>query len=275
MPTPTSDRVAGDRLAARQAELLDPPVATAGALQHRAGQHPHPFAAVQLGEPGAELLAEDRRQRGRQRLDHRHLDAELAGSRGDLLADEAGADDRQPGARDQLLAQAPRVGERAQGVDVLEAGEEWQPARRASGRDQQLLVAQLDAGVEGDGAGFRVQRLGPGAQQQLDLFLLVPPGGAIGDRLLLHGPREQLLGERGAVVRGVGLGAGHPHRAFVAAAAQRLGTALRGEAAADDQNAWVSHHASSGTGVGWIAPRWWAAGRLGRRSRAPWWARSS
>ena len=97
--------------------------------------------------------------------------------------------------------------------------------------------------------------------------------GRIGDRLLLDGPRQQLLGERRAVVGRVGLGADHPHRPLVAAAAQRLGAALRREAAADDQDSVVVHHASSGLGIGNRAAL--VGGRGGLWSRAPSCVRSS
>ncbi len=153
------------------------------------------------------------------------------------------------GARPQLPAQAPGVGERAQRVDVLEALEEGQLARRAAGCDQQLLVAELGAGVEADGAGTGVKRLGSAAEQQLDPLLLVPPGRPVGDRVVLDRAGQQLLGERRAVVGRVGLGADDSHRPLVAAAAQCLGATLRRQAAADYQDSRVTHHASSITGI--------------------------
>ena len=216
---------------------------------------------MQLGKPGADLLAEDRRERGGESLDHRHLDAEPAGGCRDLLADESGPDDRETGAGSQLLAQPAGVGEGAQGVDVLVALEEGQPPRGAAGRDQQLLVAQLLAGVEPHGAGARVERLGAGAEQELDPFLLVPPGGPVGDGLLLDRAGQQLLRERRPVVGWVGLGADDPDRPVVAAAAERLRAALGRQAAADDQDSSVAHHASSVAGIARI-------GRCGELSRA-------
>ena len=74
----------------------------AGTLQHRAGHHPDPLIEVEAGEPAADLGAEDRREWRLERLDHRHLDAELPRGGGDLLSDEAGADDRQSRAGPQL-----------------------------------------------------------------------------------------------------------------------------------------------------------------------------
>ena len=77
---------------------------------------------MKVSEPGADLLAENGCQRRRQGLDHRHPYAEFARGGSDLLADESGADDRQPGAWFQPLAQVAGVGESAQGMDVLETG---------------------------------------------------------------------------------------------------------------------------------------------------------
>ena len=161
----------------------------------------------------------------------------------------------------------PGVGQGPQVVDVLVAVEERQPPRSTPGRDQQLLVAQLGARVEHDRSGLGVEPLGAGAQQQLDLLLLIPPGRPVGDRLLLDRARQHLLGKRRPVVGRVGLGADHPHRRLVAAAAQGLGAALRREPAADDHDTVVSHHASSRTGVREIGPAL-VAGRPGRWSGA-------
>ena len=78
----------------------------------------------------------------RRRLDHRHLGAEPARGRGDLLADEAGADDGQPRAAAEHLAQPRGVVERPQHRDVLVAVEQRQRPRPAAGGDQQPVVAQ-------------------------------------------------------------------------------------------------------------------------------------
>ena len=80
--------------------------------------HVDALVGVQLGEPAADLLAEDVGEGRGKSLDDRDLGPGLAGGRGDLLADEAGADDRQAGARLELGAQPPGVGEGAQVVDV-------------------------------------------------------------------------------------------------------------------------------------------------------------
>ena len=73
---------------------------------------------MHLGEPAAESLAEDRLQRRRQRLDDRHLDPEIARGRGHLLADEAGAHDREASAGEKLSPEPAGVLEGAQDVDV-------------------------------------------------------------------------------------------------------------------------------------------------------------
>ena len=85
--------------------------ATAGrGVRHRHTElHAHALGAVQVGEPAAERRAEDVRERDLGRLDQRDLGAEAARRGSDLLADEAGADDRQPRARDERGAQAVGV----------------------------------------------------------------------------------------------------------------------------------------------------------------------
>ena len=220
---------------------------------------------MHVGEPAAELLAEDRRQRRRQRLDDRHLDAEPAGRRGDLLADEAGADDHQASAGDEFGPQAAGVGQGAQGVDVVVV-EEGQAPRRAAGRDQQLAVGERLAGVQRQRPRRRVERLGPGAEQQLDPLLRVPVRRPEGDRVLAGRSRQHLLGERRPVVGRLRLGADDADRRLVLAAAEGLGGALRRQTATDDHNSWVFHHASSRTGVLGIV-RALRSGRAGRAGR--------
>ena len=66
----------------------------------------HALRAMQGRQERAGARAEHARQGARRRLDHCHLDAELPGRRGDLQADQAGADHRQRAAREQRRPQS-------------------------------------------------------------------------------------------------------------------------------------------------------------------------
>jgi hypothetical protein len=79
-------------------------------------------------------------------------------------------------------------------------------------------------------------------EQQLDLVLGVP-GRRAEARIAVAG-RERLLRQGRAVVRRDRLRAHDPHRAVVTTGAQRLGRALGGEPAADDED--VLMHAEDG-----------------------------
>lgn len=164
---------------------------------------------------------------------------------------------REAGSGGELAAKAAGVGQGSQVMHVLEALQERQAAGGAAGGDQQFPVGEIGTRVEPESPRRRVQSFGPDTEQQIDLLLLVPLGRAIGNRLLADVPRQQLLGERRPVVGRVGLRADHPHRAVVAAPAQGLGTALGGEAAADDDDTGVFHHASSKAGVREREPPRW------------------
>ena len=86
------------------------PVESFSARTRRSPRRPSTVASVMTSTPSSrcmranhapELGPEHSRQRRRRGLDHRHLGAELAGAGGNLLADEAGAEHREPRPRAQ------------------------------------------------------------------------------------------------------------------------------------------------------------------------------
>ena len=102
-------------------------------IDRRLEQQLDALAAVELGEPAADQLAEQAGERQPLGLDDRHLGAGGAGGGGDLLADEAGADDQEASARREERPQPLRVLERAERADVPvaartpAAGAAWRP----------------------------------------------------------------------------------------------------------------------------------------------------
>ena len=164
-------RVGGDRPSVGEDELLHRRARHRGQRvgDRDAELHAHALGSVQVGEPAAEPRTQHVRERDLGRLDQRDLDAEAAGGCGDLLADEAGADDRQSRPRRERLAQRVRVGERAQRMNVRAPGEHRQPPRAGAGGDDQLVVAELGAVLERDAPGGDVEPRRAAAEQQLDL----------------------------------------------------------------------------------------------------------
>ena len=147
----------------------------------------------------------------RRRVDQRGRDAAGAGGRGDLLADQAGADDRDVGG----AWRAPRRGAarrpacaacgRARGRGARPGGRRWRSAARSYGS-----ASPVSSWTRSSSAVAR--RAGP----QLDVVVAVPAGGAQREVRALAG--EDRLRERRAVVGRVRLGADHRDRAVVAVA---------------------------------------------------------
>ena len=100
MPTTTTSASTAEPSASRTRSTR----VAAGEPGHADAQaHVDAVVAVQVGAGAADHLAEHPRQRDRQRLDHRDVEAPLAAGRRHLGADEAGADHHHPaGARVEL-----------------------------------------------------------------------------------------------------------------------------------------------------------------------------
>lgn len=118
--------------------------------------------------------------------------------------------------------------------------------------------------------------LGAGAEKQLDLLLLIPPGRPVGDRLLLRRPPPaapwRAAGDRRAVRAPRRPSAPTP----VAATVQGLGAALRRKPADDDQNALVLRSSLlRGWDSGDRSAAWVGRGKAGAVPRAPSCKRSS
>jgi hypothetical protein len=77
---------------------------------------------VDVAVDGADLLAEHALQRYRCRLDDGHVEAALAGRRGNLGADPAGSHDDYRAAAVEALAQRVGVSDAAQVEDPFELG---------------------------------------------------------------------------------------------------------------------------------------------------------
>ena len=141
------------------------------------GAHVDPFGAVHPGDEFADLLPQHSGQRGGLRLDENHVHPEPAQRGGDLAADEPRADDDRAARAPGMLAQFHRVAEGPQHPDAGQIGERRYPPGYQSGGDHQVVVAQLGAVDQGDGARARVQRAGGLAQPHRDVVLGVELGG--------------------------------------------------------------------------------------------------
>ncbi len=181
--------------------------------------------AVQLAAHHAERLAQAAHERRGQRFEDRDVQAAAPARRRHLGADEAGTDHDDARVVVEPGAQVERVVDGAQHEDAVEVGGVGQHARGGTGGEQCTIERELltdpVAGVEGEDLGSRVERGGAHAEAQLDVELVV---GRPAEREVLRLPfaREQLLGERRAVVRQVGLGPHQDDPAVVAVTAQRL-----------------------------------------------------
>ena len=139
-PMPTTTRSAGMIGAVRQARRLSAVIAAMRAPKWKVTPSARWRACEHRGDLGRHAAG----QQPRQRLDHGDLGAELAGRGGELEADEAAADHREPPAGAERGADAGGVVERAQHRDgrAVGAGQRQRP-RPGAGGEQQAGVGQI------------------------------------------------------------------------------------------------------------------------------------
>ena len=160
-PTPTTTTSQAIVAPSCGRDALDPAVALEG---RHAGLHPQVDAvvAMQVAVDRADLVPEHALERHRLGRDDGDVQAALPGRGGDLRPDPAGADDDQPAARVEALAQRVAVGERPQQWTPVEVGAgEVQPPRLGAGGQQQPVVAEPLAAVQRELPGARVERRSP------------------------------------------------------------------------------------------------------------------
>ena len=187
---------------------------------------------VAVGEEAADLRSERPLERHARQVDDRHVDPELGGDRGNLGADEARSDDREPPAGNELGTQSPRVVERPEDVDAATA-ERCRPPRPGSGCENERIPHQVAARRAREPA-LRVDPLHPDPELEVDLE--VGPGDRSLEKEFLAGAREELLREGGTLVRWLWLFADERDRSVEALRAERLRAAAAREAGADDDD---------------------------------------
>ena len=157
---------------------------------------------MELGEHGADLVAEDTLQRHRERVDEDHVGAELARRGGDLRTDPTGADHGDPAGGADRVAELVGILGCAEVADSVER-RPWHGEVTGSGAGGQHGGGErkVFATVEANLAGTDVERLDGATGEQLDV---VRPVVAIvvDPRRLGRGLAAQDgLGERRAFVR--------------------------------------------------------------------------
>ena len=186
-------------------------------------------------EPGIEVV--DDVARGEEgRADQGDPKAALARARGHLRPDEARAHDDEPAAAVQALAERIAVGQRPQIVDALElAARNGQAARLGAGREQQTVEREPFAGVERKLAVVGIDVDDALAEAQLDLVVGVEARPVDEHRVPLRLAAQVLLGQRGLLVRALGLGADEHEAAVEAFLPQRVRRLGAGQAGIDDR----------------------------------------
>ena len=159
---------------------------------------------VQIPEQGGHFVAEHPSQGQPVDLDHGHRAAVLAGGGRHLQADPARADDHHTCGVLEGVEQCLGVLGATQVVHALgvDAGH-VERAHPGTGGQQQLVVAQRLATVEGHGVGRRVDRGDAAAEDQVDVLLRVP--ARVVHVRLVQGlaAQEEVFGERRPFVRPV------------------------------------------------------------------------
>ncbi len=151
-PMPDHDHLGGQQLTVGQRDAGDPVLADQ-VEDPGAGDQPDAVAGVQTADDGSELGTERQDQWGGRRLDDGDVEAQPVGGRGDLGADEAGADDDEPGAGDEFGPERARIVERAEGVHTGRGpSRAYAPRHRSRGRSRRLGA---DDRRRGSGSGWR------------------------------------------------------------------------------------------------------------------------
>jgi hypothetical protein len=145
----------------------------------------HPCAHAQrdtvLGVQGTEqpsnLVAQDSVQRNRRGVDEYDIGTDLSGGRGDLRADPAGADDRDPGRGTDGISQTDGVVSGAKQMDPGELGSGYpESARRGSGGENEAVEGDVVTAIQHDPSGVRIER-SHAVGDELDVVLGIEPVG--------------------------------------------------------------------------------------------------
>ena len=161
---------------------------------------------VELGDDGGHGAGDQPVRR----LDDRDVLVLGAGDRGGLESDEAAAHDHHAGGVRQPGAQLLGVVDVAQVEDAVEVGaRDGQPPRPRPDGEREPVEGQLAAGRRprraGPAVGGQLDVDDPLPADQLDAGVGVEGGGAEGERLMPGRAGQELLGQRGPLVRGIGL----------------------------------------------------------------------
>ena len=235
--------VRGQRRARRGDHLADLP-GRAPDLAHRLAEPElHAVLAVQVGEHLAQLGADRAVQRGRLRLDHRHLAAGLAGRRRRLQADPARAHGDHPPAAAEGGREPLRVADGPQVQHAVPVGPGYvQPAWRRAGGQQQPVVSDALPVRGGDRPAGRIHRGDRHAEPQVHVVPGVPALLVHVDHGLVFLAKQVALGQRGPLIGPLGLGAEHDDPAAEPLRAEGLGRLRAGQARADDHEGGLSGH---------------------------------
>ena len=228
------NEVALERRAVREAEPAERSIAPAeDPLDTSLEPEVDTVLPVAVGEEAADLWAERPLERQARQVDDRHVDPELDGRRGNLGADEARSDDREPPTGNELGTQSLRVVERPEHVDAASA-EGCRPPGPGSGREYERIPHEVAASRAREPA-LRVDPLHPDPELEVDLEL--GPGGRSLEKEFLAGAREELLRERRPFVRLVWLFADQCDRSVEPLRAECLRTVTARQPGADDDDA--------------------------------------
>jgi hypothetical protein len=194
--------------------------------------------AVALREEPAGPLAEHAGERHGRHVDERDLHAQDAGGRGDLGAHEPGPHDRDAVGAVERTAELLGVCGGPQSEHARQGGAR-ERARAGAGGDHQRVRGRPAR----EGAPVEVEPLDAPAEHELDLPLLPVVVGPELDALLLAG--QELLRERGPLVRRACLVADEEDAAVEALGPQGLRAARACQARADDHHRARGHAARS------------------------------
>src|SRR6185295_13130769 len=236
------------QVAGKDALLLGPDALhAAGPLDggHRVLHHQlHALFPVDPGQDRSHLGAEHTGQGNRVALDGGDRQPHLPEGRGHLGADEAQADHHRAGARPGRGANAVAI---LHGTKLKDTGEVRARGRERPvpppGGDQEPVIGQLPAALQGHHPAPRVDRGGPDSEVEIDIVRGIVVGRIDELAVELFLAAEVALRQGRTIVGQLALGADERHRPVEASLAQGGGGAGPGQRGPDDDDSLVLHRA--------------------------------
>ena len=202
-PNADDHHISGEGLPVRADHVHDAPIAS-DPLHRSPGHDTDAVLAMERGDKVAHRRIGDPGQHVIGEFNHGHVTAAHARARRHFKTDKAAADDHHPSPLFEDRPERQRIGDGPDVVDTLKLrARTIEVSDPAAGDDQEAVVSDRLAAVQGDGLRSTVDRVGASLEAKLDPVSSVIVDRVTEDLVHISVRRQQLLGERRSLVRDV------------------------------------------------------------------------